>query len=122
MPKTVLVVDDDPFALTLTKDVLVAAGYSIITAANGQLGLDAANAKKPDLILLDVMMPKMDGYTTLNMLKSNPSTKQIPVIMVTAVGYELNKTLAVNMGSVDYITKPIDIKQLRSKVAQFVGA
>jgi len=101
---------------------LVAAGYNIITAVNGQQGLDAANAKKPDLILLDVMMPQMDGYTALNVLKSTLSTKQIPVIMVTAVGYELNKTLAVNMGAVDYITKPIDIKQLRSKVAQFVGA
>jgi DNA-binding response OmpR family regulator len=119
--KIVLVVDDDPMATTLVTDVLSAAGYAVITASNGRSGVDAAVAKKPNLILLDVMMPKMDGYSTLSEFKKTEATKKIPVVMVTAVGYEMNRNLALNMGAVDYITKPVDIKDLRAKVAQHIS-
>jgi DNA-binding response OmpR family regulator len=119
--KTILAVDDDPMATTLIRDVLSAAGYQVVTASNGKSGIESALANKPNLILLDVMMPKVDGYMTLSELKKNEATKRIPVVMVTAVGYEMNKRLAMNMGAVDYITKPVDIKDLRAKAAQHAG-
>ena len=120
MSKTILAVDDDPMALDLIKAVLAAAGYAVLTAVNGKQGLDIAIKSKPALILLDIMMPEMDGYSTLSNLKANAATAKIPVIMVTAVGYELNKQLAQNQGASDYITKPIDIKDLRQKVKQYI--
>ena len=120
--KTILAVDDDPMATTLIRDVLTAAGYQVVTANNGKSGIESALAKKPNLILLDVMMPKIDGYMTLSELKKNEATKRIPVVMVTAVGFEMNKNLALNMGAVDYITKPVDIRDLRVKAAQYAGS
>ena len=120
--KTILAVDDDPMATTLMRDVLTAAGYQVVTASNGKSGIESALAKKPNLILLDVMMPKVDGYMTLSELKKNETTKRIPVVMVSAVGYEMNKNLALNMGAVDYLTKPVDIRDLRAKAAQYAGS
>jgi len=114
--KTVLVVDDDQMALTLSKDVLSAAGYNVLTAEEGPSCLEIAANQKPDLILLDLMMPKMDGYSTLTQLKNNSATTPIPVIMVTAVGYELNRTLALKMGALDYLTKPVDITHLNLRL------
>jgi DNA-binding response OmpR family regulator len=119
--KTILAVDDDPMATTLIRDVLTAAGYQVVTASNGKSGIESAVAKKPNLILLDVMMPKVDGYMTLSELKKNEATKRIPVVMVTAVGFEMNKHLAMNMGAIDYITKPVDIRSLRTIVSQYAG-
>jgi two-component system alkaline phosphatase synthesis response regulator PhoP len=109
-------------ATTLIRDVLTAAGYQVVTASNGRSGIESAVARKPNLILLDVMMPKIDGYMTLSELKKTEATKNIPVVMVTAVGYEMNRHLAMNMGAVDYITKPVDIKDLRAKAAQYAGS
>jgi len=119
--KTILAVDDDPLATTLIRDVLGASGYQVVTASNGKSGIESAIANKPNLIFLDVMMPKVDGYMTLAERKKNEATKKIPVAMVTAVGYEMNRHLALNMGAADYLTKPVDIKDLRAKAAQYAG-
>ena len=119
--KNLLVIDDDPMAIKLVRDLAIASGYNVLTALNGKDGLDVAARQKPDVILLDVMMPEMDGYAVAGSLKSNPKTAGIPIIMLTAVGFELNKQLAINMGAADYVTKPFNIRELLDKIARCVN-
>lgn len=119
--KNLLVIDDDPMAIKLVRDLAVASGYNVLTALNGKDGLDVAARQKPDAILLDVMMPEMDGYAVASSLKSNPKTAGIPIIMLTAVGFALNKQLAINMGAADYVTKPFNIRDLLDKIARCVN-
>jgi two-component system phosphate regulon response regulator PhoB len=122
MGKVILIVEDDPKSLTLTKDLLTISGYDTIQATDGQQGVAAARAKKPDLILMDLMMPKMDGYAAANMLKTDAATKNIPIIMLTAVGYELNKRLATKVGADGYVTKPFTHRELLDAISPFLGA
>ena len=112
MKTVILAVDDDPLMLKLIRDIGDKAGYEVITAADGKQGVEAALKHKPALILMDIMMPEMDGYAAVAQLKSQPETRGIPVIMLTAIGYEINRALALKMGASDYVTKPFDIKQL----------
>ncbi len=99
MGKVILIVEDDPKSLELTQAVIEAAGYTTITAIDGEQGVKLARDKKPDLILMDIMMPKMDGYTACHAIKIDKLTREIPVIMLTATGYELNKKLAQDIGA-----------------------
>jgi two-component system phosphate regulon response regulator PhoB len=122
MGKVILIVEDDPKSLTLTKDLLTISGYDTIQATDGQQGVAVARAKKPDLILMDLMMPKMDGYAAANMLKTDAATKNIPIIMLTAVGYELNKRLATKVGADGYVTKPFTHRELLDAISPFLGA
>ncbi len=122
MAKVVLVVEDDPRSLKLTRDMLSMSGYNSIPAVDGQEGVDLAKAQKPDLILMDIMMPKMDGYTACHALKKDSATKDIPVIMVTSVGFELNKALAEQFGASGYITKPVDRQELVKTIKPFLEA
>jgi two-component system, OmpR family, alkaline phosphatase synthesis response regulator PhoP len=117
MSKVILVVEDDPKSMTLTKDLLQISGYSTVQATDGKQGVVVATSTKPDLILMDIMMPKMDGYSACHELKSNPDTKNIPVIMLTAVGYDLNKKLAQNVGAQGYITKPFSRQELLDAIS-----
>jgi CheY-like chemotaxis protein len=116
----ILVIDDDEINLWLLKETLVPKGYEVLTAGNGEKGIALAIKSKPDLILLDIIMPVMDGYATLSKLKDNPETKSIPVIMVTAVGSELNKRLADSMGIAGYVTKPIDFAILLAEIKRYL--
>jgi CheY-like chemotaxis protein len=122
MGKVILIVEDDPKSLTLTKDLLKVSGYTTIQATDGKQGVELAKAAKPDLILMDIMMPKMDGYTACHAIKSDKATKNIPVIMVTAVGFDLNRQLAERVGASAYVTKPIDREELMKTIGQFLGA
>jgi CheY-like chemotaxis protein len=106
MARTILVVEDDPKSLTLTRDILQVSGYSTVSAVDGNQGVELAKSVKPDLILMDIMMPRKDGYTACQEIKANPATKNIPVVMLTAVGYQLNKKLAESFGANGYVTKP----------------
>ncbi|MEN8613892.1 response regulator [Dehalogenimonas sp. THU2] len=117
----VLVVDDSPDVISLVCGLL-RDSYTLKIATNGKSALKVIESGViPDLILLDIMMPQMDGYATLNAIKQLPETNSIPVIMLTAEGYLLNKTLAFNMGAVDYITKPVNASDLISRVAAALG-
>lgn len=118
MGKVILIVEDDPKSLELARVVLEASGYSTIAAVDGEQGVKLARDKKPDLILMDIMMPKMDGYTACHAIKIDKLTREIPVIMLTATGYELNKKLAQNMGASGYVTKPFDIEELQRVISQ----
>jgi CheY-like chemotaxis protein len=121
MGKTILIVEDEPKNMTLTRDILKISGYETIEAVDGRQGIDKAKSAKPNLILMDIMMPKMDGYAACREIKADPATKNIPVIMLTAVGYDLNKKLAKQMGADGYVTKPFSRQQLVDAIGLLLG-
>ena len=119
--KTILIVDDTPENLTLLSALLKNA-YKIKVATRGQKALQiAASSPPPDLILLDVMMPEMDGYETCRLLKQDTLTQSIPVIFLTAKNQEYEEKTGRNLGAVDYLNKPVDPALLLARVAaQFI--
>ena len=102
----ILAVDDDEKILRVIEALLIPHGYEVILARDGQEAITAMTGTKPDLVLMDIFMPNMDGYTALGAIKNDVATRDVPVIMVTAVGQELNKKLAEQLGAAGYITKP----------------
>ena len=116
----ILVVDDDPSSLELMEAILVPNGYEIITANDGSKAVAIMVEKKPDLILLDIMMPGLDGYSTLAKIKGNKTISKIPVVMLTAMGFQLNKELALRFGAVGYITKPVDLAELLKTISRLL--
>ena len=109
--KTVLVVDDEATIRRLIAGIL-GTDYTVLEAMDGEAAIDIAKRQKPDLILMDLMMPKMDGYTACSSIKADQATKVIPVVMLTGVGNELNKKLAKEVGGDGYITKPFTPQEL----------
>lgn len=112
----ILVVEDDPDIRMILRAVLQREGYAVLTAADGEEGLRAVEAFVPDLILLDVMMPKMDGRQLCRTVKGNLRTSQIPIIMLTAMGEADDKILGLDLGANDYITKPYEQRELLMRV------
>lgn len=126
MPKNtkVLMVDDDKMLLDMYKERLELAGYTVETSSNGEECLAKIHQIKPDIVLLDIMMPKVNGYDTLASVKSDPSTKDIPVIMLSALVRDINKSRAIEAGADDYIIKsevmPVDvIKKIEDVLAKY---
>lgn len=115
LPK-ILVADGEDENLTLMEEILVANGYEVIKAKTGWEAFDIALEEQPDLILLEILMPEMDGYDACVKLKADPSTKEIPVIFVTSKTEEINETVGFESGAVDYIRKPISIPVLLARV------
>jgi two-component system alkaline phosphatase synthesis response regulator PhoP len=109
--KRILIADDEP-TIRLTIRRLLEKNYILLEATNGEEAVDIARGQKPDLILMDLMMPKMDGYTACSEIKSDQATKVIPVVMLTAVGHESNKKYAMEIGAEGYITKPFNTQEL----------
>ncbi|MEL6471210.1 MAG: response regulator [Cyanobacteria bacterium J06623_4] len=105
---TILVVDDNPTNLGLLCDVLGSHNYRVAVAQSGEAALESVEQIFPDLILLDVMMPGIDGFETCKRLKANPKTREIPVLFMTALSDTVNKVQGLTLGAVDYITKPFD--------------
>ncbi len=117
-PKTILIADDEETVRTLVKRLL-GKTYKVLEADNGEEAVKVAVNQKPDLILMDILMPKMDGLTACYAIKRNQATKEIPVVMLTAVDYELNRKLSQDvMGAQDYITKPFNSEALMSMIAK----
>ncbi|MCK5661383.1 MAG: response regulator transcription factor, partial [Methanosarcinales archaeon] len=112
----VLAVDDEPDILAIIKDSFMNEPYDIITATNGQEALDMVFKEAPDCILLDMMMPNMDGYQVMELLKERKSTCNIPIIMLTAKTEMEDKLKAMEMGADDYITKPFDPRELVARI------
>ena len=117
--KTILVVDDEANIRLLVGSML-GGEYDVLKASNGAEALDTARLKKPDLILMDIMMPSMDGYSACHAIKKDEATAKIPVVMVTAVGQELNRMFAKQMGADGYITKPFQLKDLLDTIGRFL--
>ncbi|MCJ8279148.1 MAG: diguanylate cyclase, partial [Rivularia sp. ALOHA_DT_140] len=114
--QTILIVDDNPNNLQLLFKYLKKVGYRILIAQSGKKAIETAKAHHPDLILLDVMMPNIDGFVTCHRLKSNSKTKDIPVIFMTALKETENKVQGFKSGAVDYITKPIKEEELLARI------
>lgn len=121
MPKKILITEDSSVILDMMKDFLEGKGYSVITATDGQLALDKAKEESPDLIVLDLMLPKIDGYKVCGLLKRNESYKKIPIIMLTARAREDDKKLGEEVGVDAYLLKPFDPEQLLAKIKEFIG-
>jgi len=117
--KKILIVDDEPEFVAMVKIRLEANGYETLTAFNGDEGLKVAEEKAPDIILLDIMMPEKDGYTTLRELKKNARLKDIPVIVLTAKPGM--KALFEVEGVSDYMVKPFESSELMFKIRKILG-
>ncbi len=116
MAKKILIVDDEPHIVKMVESRLKANGYEVITANNGADGFEKASQEKPDLIILDMLMPKMDGPTALIKLKTVEGTKNIPVIMFTAKGQPADIEMAQQRGADDYVVKPFSPPVLLEKI------
>jgi DNA-binding response OmpR family regulator len=120
MAKKILLVDDEPDLVEMVKMRLEVAGYEAITAYDGQEGLDKARKEKPDLIILDLMLPKMDGYKVCTMLKRDQRYMKIPIILFTARAQESDQKLGKEVGADAYITKPFEPQTLLSKIKELL--
>lgn len=112
----ILVIDDDIAINELIKVNLELAFYNVVTAFDGNKGYALAKQEQPDLIVLDVMMPEVDGYTVAKRIRENPSTKDIPIIMLTALNMLQNKVQGFNIGVDDYLCKPFEMEELLVRV------
>jgi len=113
---TILIVDDQPLNLEILTKMLVRYGYQVIQAATGQAALDNARQKQPHLILLDVILPDIDGYLVCQQLKASPQTSAIPIIFISAMGTIADKIRGFEAGGVDFITKPFHVDEVRVRV------
>ena len=114
--ESVLVVDDDPIIARLLEIELISSGYEVGLASSGEQALEVAQEKRPDLILLDVMMPGMDGFEVARRLRADPRTLPVSIIMLTATGLSANRLEGLNAGADDYIVKPFDTPELLARV------
>ena len=119
--KQILVIDDELDMLMAIKLRLEASGYEVATATDGLEGLNTARKLKPDLIILDIMLPKMNGYKVSRFLKFDEEYKHIPVIMLTALSGDEDRTTGVETGANAYITKPFETQDLVDTVRRFLG-
>jgi len=113
----ILIVDDEPFNVDYLEQELEDLDYEILTAANGQEALDQVKAGSPDLILLDIMMPVMDGFTVLSHLKENPATREIPVIVISASNNLQSVVKGIQLGAEDYLPKPFEPTLLQARIS-----
>ena len=119
--KKILLVDDSSTILMMEKFILRNGPYDLVTASNGEEGVKKAAEHHPDLILLDVIMPKMGGFEACRLIRSTEETKSIPIIMVTTRGEAANVEAGWANGCTDYVTKPINSIELLAKVRNFLG-
>ena len=117
--KKILVADDEQSIRALVTRFL-SNNYTVFEAEDGEVAIEMARLQKPDLILLDIMMPKMDGYTACHTLKRDPLTKTIPVVMLTGLGYALNLKLSQEIGADGYITKPFTHQDLLDTIGKLL--
>ena len=121
MSKKIVLAEDEPQIARLVEFKLKKEGYSVTTKENGEEALKAIKEDKPDLVLLDIMMPVMGGYEVLRRLKEDEDLKSIPVIMLTARAQEKDVVKGIDMGAEDYITKPFHPAELLARVKRILG-
>jgi len=120
--KRILIIEDDPSVLRATSYILEKEGYEVLSAQNGLEGLKKAKDSNPDLLLLDVMLPGIDGFEICHSLRGEPGTADLPILMFSAKGQETDKATGLKVGADEYITKPVDREVLLSKVAAWLAA
>jgi CheY-like chemotaxis protein len=114
--RKILIVDDEPNVRKLLRTLL--KDFTVVEAEDGEKAVEIAGAEKPDLILMDIMMPKMDGYSSCYALKRAPATRSIPIIILTALDLKLNLEFGREIGADGYITKPFNSQDLLDNIAQ----
>lgn len=119
MRKKILIADDEPSIVLLLSGIL-AREYAVLVASDGEQAVDIARHEKPDLVLLDIMMPNVDGYSACHAIKTEKVTRAISVVMLTALSHELNRKLAQDIGADGYITKPFSVRRLLHTIDQFL--
>jgi twitching motility two-component system response regulator PilH len=118
----VLIVDDSPSQLLQLQRIVEGLGHQVLTATDGALGVEAAKKEKPDLVLMDVVMPNLNGFQATRQITKDPETAHIPVILVTTKDQETDKVWGARQGAKAYLTKPVDETELARTVKQFIGA
>lgn len=121
LAKTVLLIDDDVNLTEIVRLTLKHEGFSVLSASNGKEGLALAAGKKPDLVILDVNMPVMDGWDTLGQIRGLKATQKIPVLMLTTQGLVGDVDRAMQLGATSYIVKPFDMKRFIEKVKSLLA-
>jgi len=122
MSHTILIIEDNPANMKLATTVLSKADYQVLPATDAEAGMVLAKSEQPDLILMDVQLPGMDGLTATGLLKQDPATQRIPIIALTAFAMKGDRERMLDGGCDDYITKPIDYKLFLATVARHLQA
>ena len=117
--KKVLVVDDSPTERHVLVELLTKNGYQVITAESGEEGIEKVKSELPDLVLMDVVMPGLNGYQATRTLTRDEATKHIPIIVCTSKGQETDQIWGLRQGALDYLVKPVNGEELLSKIAAF---
>jgi twitching motility two-component system response regulator PilH len=118
---TVLIVDDSPTEVHVLKTMLEKNGYTVISATSGEQGIAVAKERKPDLVLMDIVMPGLNGFQATRQLTTNPETSHIPVLIVTTKNQETDRVWGIRQGAKDYLTKPVSEQELIGKVRAALG-
>jgi DNA-binding response OmpR family regulator len=121
MSGNILVVDDEPNIVLSLEFLMKQSGYSVRTAANGEEALAAVEESTPDLILLDINMPKLNGFQVCEALRAQPEFKAIRILMLTAKGRDIEREKGLAMGADDYVTKPFSTQEVVNKVREMLG-
>jgi two-component system cell cycle response regulator DivK len=121
MAKTILIVEDEPRNLKLLRDLLQRFGHETMEAADGEQGIALAKTAQPDLILMDIMMPRMDGLEATRILKADATTGHIPIIALTSYAMKGDRERTLEAGCDGYIAKPFDIQEVLKTVAHFLS-
>jgi CheY-like chemotaxis protein len=122
MHKRVLVVDDEPDIVEIVTCLLEGEGYETLTARDGLEAVEVAEAEKPDLMLLDVMMPEMNGYQVCRLLRAKPDLRDMPVVMLTAKAQQSDQFWGLDSGATAYLTKPFDNRELLRTVGDILAS
>lgn len=121
MANKILVVDDEPNIVLSLEFLMKQAGFQVRTASDGEAGLAAIAAEQPDLVLLDVMMPRKNGYEVCQAIRANPNWKNIRIIMLTAKGREVEREKGMALGADEYITKPFSTQEVVERVRELLA-
>jgi len=117
----ILIVDDSPTELHVLAKILQHGGHEALTAADGEAGIAAAKTQGPDVILMDVVMPGINGFQATRKLSRDPKTQQIPVLMVTTKDQDTDREWGLRQGAKGYLVKPVDSRELLSKIGELLG-
>ncbi|MBX3066853.1 MAG: response regulator [Anaerolineae bacterium] len=121
MSARILVVEDNPDNRILITDVLTSLDYEVMVAVDGEEGVSKARSEEPDLILMDLSLPQMDGWTATQQIRAIPKLKNVKIIALTAHAMVGDRERALEAGCDDYVSKPLDLKELASKLTQYLG-
>ena len=121
MPRTVLVVEDEPNIVESLRFLMKKAGFVVRVARDGNTALRTIESEIPDLVLLDIMMPRRDGYEVCRAIRANPDWKDVRIIMLSAKGREIDRRKGLELGADDYITKPFSTREIVARVHEILG-